>query len=151
MTRSSACLLASTLALTACSSSSDVEIATTPLAGKIGGQAWSFQAGSTDAFLSEGEDDFFAAFYATAYTPCGFSDPSGPHVLVSVPKTPGDYDMDLFRNMTFVDTASNNLIATDGRIVIDSVTATTVTGSLHGTYDGGNEINGTFQLTVCAD
>jgi hypothetical protein len=29
------------------------------------------------------------------------------------------------------------------------VTATTVTGGLHGIYDGGNEVNGRFQISIC--
>ena len=153
MTRISACLFAPMLAIAACSSSaSSVDIATTPLSGKVGGQPWTFQVGETNAFLSDGEDDFFASLYAQSYTACGFGEPSEqPHVLGAVPKVVGDYDLDLSRNFTFVDAAQNNLVATDGRIVIDSVTDTTVTGGLHTTYNGDNEVNGRFTLTICTD
>src|SRR5688500_13877851 len=78
------------------------EIATTPLAGNVGGQPWTFVAGHTNAFLSEGETDFFAEFYAEAYTPCAFSTPQGNHLIVAVPKSPGDYDFSTSLNMTFV-------------------------------------------------
>ena len=67
---------------------------------------------------------------------------------MSIPKNVGDYSMNLSRNMTFVD-GSDNKIATDGRIVVDTVSATRVTGGLHGTYDFDNEVNGQFDLTVC--
>jgi hypothetical protein len=52
--------------------------------------------------------------------------------------------------MTLVD-ATNNLIATEGRIVVDSVTATRVTGGLHGIYNDGNEVDGRFDVTICPE
>ena len=131
----------------ACTVTTSQDIDPTNLSGMVSGQQWSFVAGSTDGFLSEGQDDFFAVLYPKAYTACG-SEPSGPHLIVSIPKVAGDYSMNLSRNMTFVD-GSDNKIATDGRIVVDSVTSTHVTGGLHGTYDFDNEVNGQFDLTVC--
>lgn len=145
-------ILFSMLAMAGCTieTSTDMDIAPTGLAGSVGGQSWSFKAGHTDAFLSEGEDDFFATLYPTAFTPCGFSEPTGPHLIVAIPKLPGDYDLGLSRNMTFV--ANNrNLVAFDGRIVVDSVSPGRVVGGLHGVYDGANEVNGRFDVTICAD
>jgi hypothetical protein len=138
---------ASLAALGGCSITTSTDIDPTPLAGTISGSTWLFQNGNTDAFLSEGSTDFFATFYESSFTPCG-SEPSGPHVIVSIPKVAGDYSMDFSRNMTFVD-GDTNLVAVDGRIVVDSVTATQVTGGLHGTYDSENEVNGQFSITVC--
>ena len=71
--------------------------------------------------------------------------------IVGIPKTPGEYEMSLQRNMTFVVGDSQNLIATKGRIVVDEVTATSVKGGLVGTYDGQNEVNGRFEVTICPD
>lgn len=123
---------------------------TRTLTGSVGGQAWTFAAGETNAFLSEGESDFFAELYPAAYTQCGFSAPSGDHLIVSIPKAPGDYTMGSQRNMTFVVGDSNNLVSFDGRIIVDEVTATSVKGGLVGRYDGDNEVNGTFELSICA-
>jgi hypothetical protein len=134
-------------ALTGCASDGGEDIATTTLAGQVGGQAWTFVAGNTDAFLSEGEDDFFATLYAEQFTPCGF-EPTGPHLIIAIPKTPGDYEMSLSRNMTFV-ADNDNKIAIDGRIVVDTVTADKITGGLVSSYDDGNQVNGMFELTVC--
>jgi hypothetical protein len=134
----------------ACTSSSgSTSISSQPLAGKIGGTAWTFVAGATNKFLSEGHTDFFAELYPATYTACSGSGPTGNHAIVAIPKQTGDYEMNLQRNMTFVVGASNNLIATQGRIRVDTVTADKVTGGLHGIYDGSNEIDGTFTLTVC--
>lgn len=131
-------------------SAADAEILNAGLAGTVAGQNWTFAAGHTSAFLSEGEDDFFATLYPTAFTACGFSEPSGPHIIVSIPKTTGDFEMGLGRNMTFTD-GSNNLVSLDGHIRVDSVTATNVKGGLVASYDSDNEVNGTFDVTICAD
>jgi hypothetical protein len=123
----------------------------TTMTGKVGGQPWTFAAGHTSAFLSEGEPDFFATLHPMAFTACGFSEPSGNHLIVALPKAPGEYEMSLSRNMTFVVGGSNNLIATQGKIYVDEVTATTVKGGLVATYDGQNEVNGKFEVTICQD
>ena len=143
----------SMMALVGCASddAGSAEIMTTPLAGEVGGTTWTFTAGHTSAFLSEGEPDFFASLYPTAFTACGFSEPSGNHLIVAIPKMPGEYEMSLSRNMTFVVGDSTNLIATNGRIVVDEVTATSVKGGLVATYDGSNEVNGRFEVTICPD
>lgn len=143
-----ALLSAGATACTIEASASDEEIVNATLSGYVAGQSWSFVAGHTDSFLSDGEDDFFATLYPSTFTPCGFSEPSGPHIIVSIPKTPGDFEMGFSRNMTFVN-GSNNLVSLDGHIRVDSVTATSVSGGLVATYDLDNEVNGTFDVTIC--
>jgi hypothetical protein len=125
------------------------DIPATTLAGTVGGEPWTFVAGDTDAFLSEGEDDFFALLYAGPFTPCGFDAPSGNHLIVSVPKEPGEYPLSLSLNMTFVVGESDNLVATDGVIVVDEVTDTTIRGGLLASFDADNEVAGQFDLTIC--
>ncbi len=120
------------------------------LTGAVGGETWTFAAGETNAFHSEGENDYFAELYPAAYTQCGFSTPSGNHLIVSVPKKTGDFTFGTSRNMTFVVGDSNNLISFEGRVVVDEVTATTIKGGLVASYDGDNDVNGTFELAICA-
>jgi len=81
------------------------------------------------------------------FTPCGFA-PTGPHLIVAIPKATGDYEMGPMRNMTFV-SDNDNKISFDGRIVVDTATPTTVSGGLVASFDGDNEVNGTFEVTVC--
>jgi hypothetical protein len=129
------------------------EISQQTLQGEVGGQSWNFVAGDTSAFLSD-EDGFFAALYAESFEACGFSQPEGNSVLMSIPTSAGDYDLSLSRSMTFVvesESGPENLIATSGRIVVDEVTATTITGGIHARYDGSNEIDGNFTITICAE
>src|SRR3569833_2386478 len=125
------------MGLAACSADS-VDVSSETLAGSINGEPFTFVAGETNAFLSEGDDSFFSDLYGAPYTACGFSQPMGSHVIASVPKQPGDYTLSLQRNMTFTYTDGNgeiqNLIGTRGRLIVDEVTTTSVSGRLHGIY-----------------
>ncbi len=138
------------IAATGCTIETGNTIDPTTLSGVVDGQSWTFAAGHTDAYLSEGEDEFFATLYPTSFTPCGFNEPNTPHLIVSIPKVPGDYDMGFDRNMTFVGAGSRNLVAFDGRIQVDSVSATRITGGLAGDYDFDNEVSGMFDITICS-
>lgn len=144
-------LISITLAACGTDDGASMEIADTPLSGSVAGQAWIFVAGHTDEFLSRDEPDFFATLFPATFTTCGFSEPSGNHLIVSIPKTVGEYEMGLQRNMTYVVGPGENLVALEGRIVVDEVTATTVKGGLVSSYDGDNEVSGRFELTICTE
>jgi hypothetical protein len=139
------------LALAAgCTVTTSQDIAPGSLGGTVSGHSWLFAAGDTNAFLSQGQSSFYAELYPASYSACGSVVPSGAHLIVSIPMAAGDYQLNLSRNMTFVDDFGNNLIATDGRIVVDQVSATHVSGGLHGTYDVDNDVSGHFDVTVCS-
>jgi hypothetical protein len=144
-----AALLLSSLAL-ACGGGSDHEIAESTLSGTVGGATWTFAAGETNAFLSAGEDNFFAELYAEDYEPCTFATPDGDFLIVAVPKEPGEYELDSDLNMTFVVGDADNLVSFDGLVRVDEVTATTVRGGLSAAFED-NEVSGTFELTVCPE
>jgi hypothetical protein len=129
---------------------SNVTISDQPLSGVIGGQPWTFGSGETDAFLSTA-DSFFVNLYPGAVTPCSFGAPTDVNlVTMQVPSTPGSYPISLQRNVTlYVASTSFNNVATRGLMVIDSVTATTVSGGLNTTYDDANHVDGQFQATIC--
>jgi hypothetical protein len=157
-------VLACPLAL-ACSSSGDkadgtsnstdsTAIATTPLAGKVGGQPWTFVSGQTDAFLSDGEEDYTGVLTSEAATTCG-SFPDLSHLLLYLPRKTGTFPLGLNRIATFsipLGTSDyDNLGATKGRIVIDEVTASSIRGGAFVEYDANNSVNGQFQVAICAD
>ena len=129
------------------------EVSDQPLQGRVGGESWSFVKGDTNAFLSD-DEGFFATLFAIDYEACGFSQAAGNSLILSIPTEAGDYNLSLQRNMTFVvddDDSPLNLVATEGRIVVDEVTATTITGGIHARFDGDNEIDGTFIISICSD
>jgi hypothetical protein len=125
-------------------------ISTQVLAGKIGGQPWTFVQGEADAFLSD-DSSYFVTLYGSSFTACAtFSAPyDESHILISIPKTPGGYDLSLARNATFYVPPEDNLVATRGHVQIDESTATTITGGANITYDGDNTVDGQFQVSIC--
>lgn len=125
-------------------------ISAQPLAGKIGGQPWTFVQGETDAFLSDAST-FFVTLYASSFSACASSGaPSDERRLIlSVPKKAGGYDLSLQRNATFFVPPSDNWVATRGHVRIDEVTATTITGGASFAYDGDNTVDGQFQVSIC--
>ena len=160
MTRlTTTCAIAITLSLTAACGSDDGDgggaVSDEPLAGRVGGQDWAFVRGQTDAFLSD-EQSYFAVLHAEDFETCGFSEPAGNHLILSIPTSPGDYDLSLSLNMTFVvyedgdGGAPNNKVATRGRIIVDEITADTISGGIHGILDGDNDVDGRFAVSICA-
>lgn len=150
--------LALALCLAGCTDDDDsggggttLEIADTPLAGTVGGEPWTFVAGDTNPYLSRDEPDFFADLYGEAVTSCGFASGSGNHLIVAIPKTPGEYPFTTQRNMTFVVGASDNYVTFSGKVRVDEVTATTLKGGLVGRFKSANEVSGTFEITLCPD
>ena len=126
-------------------------ISTQTLAGKIGGQAWTFATGETNNALST-PDKFWVDLYAATFDTCvAFGAPSdADNVTMMMPKTPGSYPLSLAQNATlYVASSSDNLVAIRGLLVIDSVTATTISGGMHVTYNADNTVDGQFQASIC--
>jgi hypothetical protein len=129
-----------------------VTISSQPLAGKIGGQPWTFVAGETDAFLSDATS-FFTTLYSSSFTACSFGRPTGENeVLLQLPTTAGSYNLSLGMNATLYDAASQtNWVATRGRVEVTAITATTITGGMNITYNADNTVDGQFSVTICPD
>jgi hypothetical protein len=132
-----------------------IEVSSAPMAGVIGGVAWSFGTAETNAFLSMAastSDQFFATAYQEALAPCtGAGDQVlSNRLLMKIPKETGDYLLGDGLNETFyVQSTANNYVATQGRIIITQVTDTMLSGRAHFLYDGNNEVDGQFQATIC--
>src|SRR5437016_3407971 len=70
-----------------------IEIATTPLAGVVGGTPWTLVSAESNAFLSKDSPTFFVTAYAEPRTPCSGAGSSvtGDELLLNIPKIAGDY------------------------------------------------------------
>jgi hypothetical protein len=131
---------------------SDVTITEGPLSGTVGGQAWTVARAETDAFLSEGEPDYWTDLYGRPGTACESSGlDQGDHVILQAPREPGEYPLSLSYNATFVieGDITDNLVATTGRVVIDEVTSSVVRGGAYLYFDADNTVNGQFEITIC--
>jgi hypothetical protein len=130
-----------------------IDISSAPMAGLIGGTSWSLGTAETNAILSRSSSDQFVAFaYAEAVAPCTNA---GSHLLsnrliLNVPRSPGDYLLGSGLNETFfVQSTGFNYLATQGRIVVNQVTDTMLSGAAHFRFDGNNDVDGQFQIQIC--
>ena len=126
-------------------------VSTQTLTGKIGGQPWTFATGETNAALST-TDQYWVDLYAATFDQCvAFGAPTdADEVIMMMPKTPGTYNVSLGMNATLYSASSSfNYVATRGVLIIDSVTATTITGGLNITYNNDNTVDGQFTASIC--
>lgn len=141
-----------TLSLAAACSTGPVEISAQPLAGLVGGARWTLVSAETNAFLSANSPTFFVSAYAEALTACtaagGIS--TGNRLILNLPKTAGDYPLSDSLNQTFYLAATSaNYVTTQGRVVVDEVTTTTIRAQAHLRFDDANEVDGNFSVTIC--
>jgi hypothetical protein len=131
-------------------SSGNAAIATTPLAGKIGGQAWTLGTAETDSFLTTATA-FDVSLYSDTFTACSGQSSQDSYLSLNVPKMPGDYTIAIQGDSTavFVTGGSTNLVASSGHLVVDSVTSTTVTGGVNVSFNADNSVDGQFTATIC--
>ena len=120
------------------------------LAGKIGGQTWTFGTGETLAALSTSEQ-LWVDLYPGRFESCiPLGAPANADmVTMMMPRAPGSYDLGNNLKTLYTSRTGTNYVATSGRLVIDSVTATTISGGMNITYNGDNTVNGQFQATIC--
>ena len=131
---------------------------TTTLSGKISGTAWTFKTGqalvpesSSGYYWYRWTSDNISNACSSTYT--GTS--SNPYILAGRDDAPAVGEEELCwasgcsKTLTFYDGSMNYIIAT-GKIKIDTVTTTEVTGKMYAKgSDSDNEINGTFTLSRC--
>ena len=142
--------------LAACSGGSDgsgadanTPIESTPLSGFIAGQAWTIASADTNAFLSD-DSSYFATAYGEPVEACGIAATTQGELLLSVPTALGDYPLGLDMSATFYDPNTNdNLIATQGHLVVDALTSTTISGGAVIEFNDDNHVNGRFSITIC--
>ncbi len=152
------CLVVSFLPLTAACSSSgddddaagaDTAIESTPLAGLISGRAWTMVSADTDAFLSD-SDGYWATGYEVSISACSGQISDGRELLLTIPKTLGDHPLGLTLTATFYDPVTNdNLGATKGHIVVNSLSQTEIVGGAFIEFDAQNTVNGQFSIAIC--
>jgi hypothetical protein len=135
------------LAGTSCGPS--LEIPMGPLSGKIGGLPWTVATAQTNPLLSD-SDELFAGLYAVGFSACSGTLPRGNSLLLGIPIQPGDYTLDSSEPATFyVEQGNQNLMTTHGRLKVDTVTPTALTGGANIQFDSDNAVAGQFQLTRC--
>src|SRR5690606_6964161 len=123
----------------------------TPLAGVIGGEPWELSFAEADAELSNDSELFVEAHGETSSTRCGVHISATSFALLKVPTAIGEYPFSPTINATFVlnDRNQSNLVATKGKVVVESVTEAEVIARAFVEYDPSNRIDGRFTITLC--
>ena len=137
---------------TTASSTTMPDYETTTLSGTMAGVAWTFDTGrvvvptSGSTYWYDMTSDNLSNACSSSYT--GSS--SNPKILFSRSEAPsvGETELGWGNTVTFYDGSINYGIIT-GKIKIDTVTTTEVTGKMYAKYSSNNEINGTFTLSRC--
>jgi len=133
------------------------DYASGPLAGKINGQAWSLGHGVAATYVSNGQSTLYLSFGQTASSdPCAPVDTSGSggsYVTASAPNQTGETKFNVFTvppvTIGYAGPQGETSAFANGKIRIDSVTATQVTGHLVAQSDADNTVNGAFTVSIC--
>jgi len=125
-------------------------VSSQPLSGKIGGQPWTFATAATNSFQSTA-DQYWVDTYSESFTPCsGSASLSADDLILTFPTAVGTYPLSINFIQTFsVTSTQDNFGATRGEIVIDAITATTISGGANITYNADNTVDGQFEATIC--
>ena len=123
-------------------------ISNQPLSGKIGGRPWTAM---TDKTLVPRTKVYVVYIFGTAFPPCTNGLPLDmDEAVLQVPDTAGSYDLDLTSAQSIVvGSIGQTLLTWKGRLVVESITATTVKGATKFEYDADNYVDGTFEATIC--
>ena len=125
-------------------------ISSQPLAGKIGGQPWTFVQGETSSLLSTASQYWVDAYPVTFSSCTDYFSTTANTLLMSLPTAIGNYRVSINLNQTFYVAATNdNLVATSGELDIIDISATTITGGAKFAYDADNSVDGQFEVTIC--
>ena len=76
----------------------------------------------------------------------------GAPVILNIPTTVGTRSFGLQLNGTFVVPGADgpeNLATLNGKVVVDAITDTTITGGVRMSYDSANSIDGRFEVMIC--
>lgn len=126
------------------------EISKQGLSGRIAGKAWTFKTGEARTSVAD-TTQFLVSAYGASFVACTDATPfDTDKVVLALPKMPGTYAISASLSQTFSDAETKaSVAATSGALVIESVTATTITGGARFTYDADNAVDGQFAATIC--
>ena len=155
-----------TVVFVSCSSSEDTiatssttmpDYETTTLSGTMAGTAWTFYKGHVQVPTSSSGNYYYRLTSDNISNACSSTytgTSSNPYIIYSrddataVGEEELCYTSGCAKTLTFYD-GSTSYIITTGKIKVDTVTTTEVTGKMYAKSSSNNEINGTFTLSRC--
>jgi len=142
-----------TTLLAACGGGTSVDdIADQAPQGKVAGASWTMKS----AVVTDDGERFSVSLYPIEVMACDSFAQADTHILFSSPKTAGEYplkleltDLNGSQTITFVTGPGENVIASEGVLNVESVSADKVTIGLLAEADDANTINGKFTTSIC--
>ncbi len=132
-------------------------IAKHPISGQLApGRTWTYMTG--EARLSVDATRYFITLYPASFTPCIDPPPDATAyddtVGIVVPPAVGTYEVGTSADLAGAGfSGADNINATGGFVVIDTITATTISGGANISGGTGGTVHphadGTFQATIC--
>jgi hypothetical protein len=120
--------------------------------GLMEGVAWTMMS----AVVIDDGDDLSVSLYPTAVEPCDRFASTDTEIIFSAPRAAGEYPLQFSlsggpsQTITFVTGPGQNLVATQGLLVIEAISDEQVTLAL--VADAGeSSINGRFTVSLCPD
>jgi hypothetical protein len=120
-------------------------VADQPLRGTFGGQAWSAVC-CVASPVQLSTATIRCAILAEAPDAAGGS--SRPKLLLELPTKPGSYPLGATSSVTFCIPPANNLVASDGVLVVSAVSAQELAFALSVRFDADNQVNGRMRLLL---
>ncbi|WP_272420111.1 hypothetical protein [Polyangium jinanense] len=140
-----------TTLLAACGGVSVDDIEDQAPQGTVAGASWTMKS----AVVTDDGDRFSVALFPIEVPACDSLAAADTHILFSAPKTAGEYplklditDLNGSQTITFVTGPGQNVIASEGILNVESVSAEKVTIGLLAEAEE-NTINGRFTTTIC--
>ena len=130
----------------------DPPISSQPLSGQIDGQPWRLGTGEAAFVRGVSAVQYLLELYPVTFEPCVvFGAPSDAKIVTMVaPTKVGTYHLGFEMTATLhTPGADFECISTEGKLVLDSITATTITGGLRAACGSDNTVDGQFQATIC--
>lgn len=129
-----------------------VDVPDEPLAGKIGGQDWSY-ALSSNFFYGNGKYTFlFLSDEENSSESCSVVNSTNPHIRVVLPYSVGSYSLPLpqpIENLKFVLGNGSELQATSGFIEVLAVDGLRMSAYISAQVDDNNFVEGRIIVRLC--
>lgn len=124
------------------------------LGGFLGGAPWFYVQGHAQLLDTADDPALIAYLFDTEYASCDDFPMGVSHLLADLPLATGEYMLSGARSLTFVNYGAEgrgpgNVMTMTGDLIIDTLTADEVSGSMYARAEAGYEVSGRFSLTIC--
>ena len=130
-----------------------VVVAEQSVEGRINGQPWQFGSGLIDIEVIE-DDIHYVYLFPSENARCDEPPFDQPHLILHVPKMPGEYALGPVLNVTFAfqrDDEPRYEMTFDGALVVAEYTPERLVGAVYARRGQTHEVSGVFSARDCSE